>query len=147
MTEAACAALCFGKHLNKLPFRLFVTRDNHLRDALSVGNDKRFIRKVDKDDTYLASVVGIDGAGRIEDGDAMLDGKAASGTHLCFVARRQSHEETCGNKVTLHWPQLDRRIDIGTKVNACGQRCCILWQRMTAAIDDLDFHKTLNSKL
>ena len=140
MPETAGTAFCLGKDFNGFPLCLLVTGDNHLGDALAVGNDERFVREVYQYDADLATIVGVDGAGRVEDGDAMLDGKSAARPHLCLVACRQGHEEACGNEVPLHGTNLDGGFDVGAEVKSCGQWRCILWQRMMAAVDDLDFH-------
>ena len=140
MAEATSTAFRFRQHLHGFPLSLFMTRYHHLCDAFAVGNEEWFIREVDQDDTDFATIVGIDGARSIQHGDAMLDGQAAARTHLCLETRRQSHEEPCRNKASFHWPQLDGRLYIRTKIDACRLRRGILWQRMMAAIDYLYFH-------
>lgn len=140
MTEAAGTSFRFGKYLYGFPFRLLVAGDDHLGDALAVLDEKRLVGEVDKDDADLATIVGIDGAGSVENCDAVLDGKAAARTNLSLVARRQSHEEARGDKAALQGLQRYGRLDVGTKVHTCRLRRGILRQRMVAAIDYLYFH-------
>lgn len=140
MTEASGTSLRLGKNLHSLPFGLLVAGDDHLGNALAVLDEERLVGEIDKDDADLATIVGIDGAGSVEDGDAVLDGKTTAGAHLSLVARRQSHEETRRHKAALQGLQLYGRLDIGTKVHTCRLRRGILRQWMMTAIDYLYFH-------
>ena len=140
MTEASGTSLRLGKYLYGFPFCLLVAGDDHLGNALAVLDDKRLVREIDKDDAYLATIVGINSAGSIEHSDAVLDGKATARTHLSLVTRRQSHEQTRRNKAALQGLQLYGRLDIGTKVHTSRLRRGILRQWMMTAIDYLYFH-------
>ena len=140
MSEASCASFGLGKYLYGFPFCLLVSCNDHLGNALAVLDEKRLVGEIDKDDADLATIVGIDGAGSVEDSDAVLDGKTTAGAHLSLVARRQSHEETRRYKAALQGLQLYGRLDIGTKVHTSRLRRGILRQWMMTAIDYLYFH-------
>ena len=140
MSEASGTTFRLGKNLHFLPFCLFVTCYDHLRDTFSIGNNKRFIRQINKNDTHLTTIICIDCARSVEHSNAVLDGQTASRTNLCLVTWRQSHKDTRWNKTAFHRPQLDRSFDIGTEINSCRLWCCILRQRMMTTIDYLDFH-------
>ena len=71
MTEAAGTSFRFGKHFHGFPFRLLVAGDDHLGDALAVLDDKRLVGEINKDDADLATIVGIDSTGSVEDCDAV----------------------------------------------------------------------------
>ena len=63
MTKSACASLRIRQFLYLDDFRLLMSGDNHLGNALAVVDDKVFLREVNEYDANLAAVVGIDGAG------------------------------------------------------------------------------------
>ena len=65
MTITAFAALCLVKFFYNDKVCLFVTCNNHLGYALSVVNHEVVLRKIDQQDTYLTTIVGINGAGRV----------------------------------------------------------------------------------
>ena len=46
--------------------------NNHLSDALTVIDDKILLRQIDEYDTYLTTIVGIDGARSVQYGQTML---------------------------------------------------------------------------
>ena len=72
MSESACSALGFVEFLNLYPFGLLVTGNDHLADAFAMLNLEIFGRKVDEDYANFATIVGIDGAGSVENCDSML---------------------------------------------------------------------------
>ena len=82
MTVASGSTLGVVEFASKLKFALFVACYHHLRDAFALGNDEVVGGKIDKQHAYLAAIVGINGAGRVEDGDSMLQSQTTSGTHL-----------------------------------------------------------------
>ena len=87
---------------------------------------KGFCGKVDKDDLDFTAVVGIDGAGGVEDGDAVFGRQSASGAHLCLVADGQFDEQTCGYHGAFHGVQGNGGLKIGSQVHAstlCGGVC------------------------
>lgn len=50
-------------------------RDNHLCDPVGVVDGVGFFGEVDQGDEHLTSVVGVDGARRVGEGDAVLCGE------------------------------------------------------------------------
>lgn len=63
VSESARSPLGIGEFFDGDQFGLFVAGDDHLRDAFSIVDDEVGIAQVDEYDAYLATVVGIDGAG------------------------------------------------------------------------------------
>lgn len=49
--------------------------DDHLGDSVCVVDGERFIAQVDECDEHFASVVGVDGARGVGEGDAVLCGE------------------------------------------------------------------------
>ena len=126
-------------HLNNL--RLLVAGDDHLGDALAVAYDEILLREVYQYHTYLAAVVGVDGAGRVEDGDALLQCQAAARTHLRLVARRQLHEETRLHQSSFHRLQCNRSLEqIRPQIHARRLRRFILRQRVMGGVLEFDNH-------
>ena len=63
-----------------------MTGNHHLGDTLAVVDDKLFLRQIDEQHAHLSPIVGIDGAGRIQDGDTFLQGQSAARANLCLIA-------------------------------------------------------------
>src|SRR5258706_14546811 len=68
--------------------------DEHLGDAHPALDDEFFAPEVDQRHLDLAAVVGVDGSGRVDHGDAVPAGQAAAGADLRLVSVRAGHEET-----------------------------------------------------
>jgi hypothetical protein len=62
-----------------------------LRYAHTTLNNKWLRAVVYEDYMDLAAIIGVDGSGRIEHGDAMTDGEPGARAHLTFRTCRQSH--------------------------------------------------------
>ena len=119
MTEATRTTFGFRERLHLHGFDLFAFGDDQLRDAVAAIDDKGFVGEVNEDDAHLSTVVGVDGAGRVQDGVAALDGQYAAGTHLSLVAFGDLHIETRRHKATLHGFEGDGAIgQIGAEVHA-----------------------------
>src|SRR5690606_28868668 len=69
--EAARAALGGFQRVLLVPRHPRMLRNDELSDAFAARDDERFRAVVDEDDLALAPVVGVDGAGAVEDGDAV----------------------------------------------------------------------------
>lgn len=74
-----------------------------LANPFAILNSKRLIGKVDKDNSDLPSVIGINCSGGIQKRDAMFNGKTAAGPHLGFVTFGQGYKQTCWYKLSLQW--------------------------------------------
>ena len=84
---AVSALTAFGlvELLNHLKLSLLMACYHHLCYALALGDDKRLCREVDEQHAYLATVVGIDGSGRVEHSDAVLQCQAGAWAHLSLT--------------------------------------------------------------
>lgn len=65
MAITALTAFGLVELVNLLKLSLLMTCYHHLRYALAFGDDKRLVREVDEQYAYLATIVGINGSGRI----------------------------------------------------------------------------------
>jgi len=63
-----------------------VTRHDHLRDAVAIVDRERRVGEVGEDDTDLSAIIGVDRAGRVQDGDSVLDGQPAVWADLRLIA-------------------------------------------------------------
>src|SRR3546814_10397803 len=61
-------------------------RRHELGDALAARDLEWFGAQVGKNDLYLAPIIAVDRAGRVEAGDAVFQGEARTGSYLHFIA-------------------------------------------------------------
>jgi len=105
MSESTCSAFGFVEFLHLNPFGLLVTGNHHLANALAVFDSEIFVRQVDKYDAYFSAIVGIDGAGSVENCDSVLQCKTTTWTNLCFVTFWKFNEKSSRYEFALHWLQ------------------------------------------
>jgi hypothetical protein len=79
-----------------------------------------FLTEIDKDDFDLAAVIGVDGAGRVENRDAVFGGEAGAWADLRFVSGRQSDGDAGGDERALAGCELYLRVDGGGKIQPGG---------------------------
>lgn len=118
MSETTGTTLSGIERLHELPLHLLMTCHHHLRHSLTVVDDKQLTRQIHKNNAYLTPVVGIDGAGRIEHGDALLGCKTASRSHLCLITFWQRHIKPRRHHAALQRFQFQRLIKIGPEVHS-----------------------------
>ena len=75
--------------------------DDHLGDALPGNNLEGLVRQIHQNHADFAAIIRVDGAGRVQHGDAVLGGKTASGPHLRFESRRKGDVQPRGNHGAL----------------------------------------------
>ena len=123
------------------PFGLFMAGYHHLANAFAIGHDEINVRQVDEYDAYFAPIIGIDGAGRIENGDAMFECQAAARAYLRLVADRQFDEQSGRNQSAFERFQRNRFRQVGAQIHT--GRCFggISRQGVARCIDDFDLHK------
>src|SRR6185437_8979445 len=129
------------------PVRLADRRDHQLGDAVAAADGEILLAQVDQDHLHLPAIVGVDGAGRVQAGDAGAQSKARAGPHLRFEAGGQGHGEAGGHRVTAAGPE-DHRLVLrhgGAQVHARGVRGLVGRQRQPLAVrqphdPDLDAH-------
>ena len=145
MAKTTFSSLCFRESFNCLPLYLFVACHNHLRNALAILDYKIGIRKINKNNANLATLVGIDCAGRIKYGDALLQSQAAARSHLSLVSFGKGNAQACRYKTSLQWFQYDWFGYVGTQIHACRQSGSIRRQRVMRFIYYLNFHYNVNN--
>lgn len=127
------------ERIHWLPLHLLTARHHHLADAVAVVDSERLAGEVNQDGLNLATIVGINGARRIEDRDAMLGCQAAARTNLRLKTSRQRDGDARRHQATLHGLELQRLLKIGTQVHSRRQRSGIRGQRIARFIDNLNF--------
>src|SRR5450755_4144368 len=96
-TEATTPARSHREYLHLHQRSTDHRRDNQLRDALAAPEAERRRREVGEDDLHLTPVVRVDGARRVEAGDATLEREAGTRPHLALEARRKSQRKPGGD--------------------------------------------------
>src|SRR6185369_15621271 len=93
-TAGAAAGLVQSGYFLKL--HVFHRGHQHLRDAFAAGNAESFLAQVDQEHLDLSAIVRVDGAGRVQAGDAVLGGQAGAGTDLRLEAGGQGDAQAGG---------------------------------------------------
>lgn len=130
MTKAPGAARGGVEGSGFVPADLFVAGNDELGDAFVALDQKRLRPVVDEKDFELTAVVGINGAGSVEDGDAVVEGESAAGTDLRFEAGRQCDAQAGGNKRALTGIKKERIVygDGRAQIHAGTLRGGVGWQ-------------------
>ena len=84
-------------------FGVFVTRDDDLRDLHAARDGERLFAVIDEDGFDLAAIVAVDGAGRVEHGDAVIEREARARRAPGFVSLRQGNA-----RCRRGWPRARR---------------------------------------
>ena len=98
MSEATFTPFGICQGFCRDPFHVFVPGYYHLGDSVPVLDGEILIGEVGQDDFYFAAVIGIDGSGRIEHGNAVFGGQSAARADLGFEADRQFNVQAGGDK-------------------------------------------------
>lgn len=119
-TEAACTAHGFGHVADLGDAHLRYRRDYHLGNPHSATNDEVLLAEIDQQHLHLAAIVAVDRAGRIEAGNAVLEGEAGAWADLRLEARRHLEDES-GRHQRPFSPRKRHGLGVGhrrTKIHA-----------------------------
>src|SRR6202789_578579 len=100
--------------------RLFAARDHELGDLRAARDAERCVAVIDQDRLHLAAIVAVDGAGRVEHGDAVVERKAGTWAHLGFISLRQRNRDAAGHRGARAGREFDVAHDGGEKIEAGG---------------------------
>ena len=73
MSISTFTTFCLVEFLNNAELTLLVAGDDHLCDALTLGDDERLVREVYEQHSNLATIIGVNGARRVEHSYAVLE--------------------------------------------------------------------------
>ena len=113
-SEAALASFGLIERIDHIPYHVFHLLNHKLRDTIAGVDFKAVVRiEIDKRNLKLPTIMAVNEARGIENGNALLDGKAASGLHKARISLRYRDGKTGGNKGTLE--RGERHMLSGTK--------------------------------
>lgn len=137
-TEAAGAAQGLG-HFTDFGNKYLRHRCyHHLGNPHAAGDDEILLAEIDQQNLHLATVIAIDRAGRIEAGNAVLEGETRARTDLCLEARRHLEDEAGRHERTAARSKRQRLGHGRTKIHAGGARSFIGGQVQSIAIRQAD---------
>lgn len=137
VAEAAGAALAVIQSLGPGPLYPGIRRYHHLANTLAVVDRKGLVRKVDKYHTYFAAIVGIYRPGRIDQGDAVLERKAAARTQLHLVAFGKLDAQPGGDESAFERSEYYRFGQVRPHVHTGGQCRGVCRKRVSGSIHNL----------
>ena len=68
-------------------------------------------------DADVAAIVGVDGAGGVDQRNAVLQSEARAGAYLTFIALRELYAQTCGDEAAFERAEGDRFGNVGAHVH------------------------------
>ena len=95
-----------------------------------------FAAEIHQQHLQFTAVIGIDGAGRVEHGEAVFYGEAGARPHLRLSAGRQRDGDTGGNERARAGRKRERLIGRhrGDQIEAGGERALVGRQRQVFAV-------------
>ncbi len=95
MTKAAISTLGRVERVDLGKRGKLMARYDHLANSVAIMYGERLVGEIDEDGANLPTVIGIDGARRIENSDATLGSETAAGAYLRLEALRELDEDAC----------------------------------------------------
>jgi len=106
-------------------------RKYHLGNSHSALDYEFLCSQIDEQYHDLAAIIAVDRAGRIQAGDAMLEGEARSGTYLRLVSIGDFEDQTRWNQKALPWSQLQRlALGAGGAQIHSGRAACLVGRQV-----------------
>jgi len=93
--------------------------DDQLGDPIAAIDGEGFGAMVNEEHTELASIVGVDGAGRVQHCDTVFGGEAAAGANLALVAGGEGDTEAGRDELGCSGEQGGGSVDSGAEVETC----------------------------
>src|SRR5262245_20155796 len=132
--ESACGPLAGWQAVRHLPSRPRDRCDDQLCDAIAASHGVGAVAVIDEDHADLAAIVGVDGAGAVEHGDAGLESEAGAGPYLRLELRGQRDGDAGADQGALPGRQDEIRGQRGKEVEPGGQWRRITRQRQAVAV-------------
>jgi hypothetical protein len=128
MAEAALSPRAVVESIDFDQFGADDRGKNQLRDAIAAPDDQRLGAKVDHDDADFAAIVGVDGAGRINQGQPFTQRAPAARPHLPLESGWYFKRDSGRDRGTLQRLQLSLAVNIGHQVKPRGVIALIAWK-------------------
>src|SRR5450830_1148362 len=111
-------------------------RDHQLRNSHPPRDVHRFAAEIHKQHLYFTSVVGIDGAGRIEHREPMARGESGARPYLRFGTGGERDGDAGRHQRAAPWRDCRRRLSRhrGQEIEPGGERALIRRQRKIVAV-------------
>src|SRR5262245_24604796 len=121
---------------DRLDAHMLDASDHQLGDALAATDHKRLRPEIDQQNLHLAAIVGVEGAGAVQNRHARFQREPRAGANLSLEARGQLNREAGGNKRAGAWRERDRRIRWHGRhhIEACGMLRVIGGKRQSFAV-------------
>ena len=103
-------------------------------DAITALDGEGVLAQIEEDDADLATVIAVNGAGGVGDGDTVAKREAASGAHLALPPGRNLQREAGGDEPPLTGGELDGAGEGGSKVGTGTTRGGGLRKRQALAV-------------
>ena len=146
MSVFACvsetAVFTFGavQALRRFPFDAGVFFYDHLRDTVAIVDSEIVFPEVYENNAYLTSVVGVDGARRIDNGYSVIQSQSGTRSYLAFVAGGELHVESGGYESPLHRTQSYGTLrEESPDVHARRLESAVCWKRVVAFVYNLHY--------
>ena len=117
MPETTRPASGLIERLLLLPCHTRIRRNDHLCNPITAPDHEILLPEIREDDLDLTAIIGINGAGGVENPHLVFDGKSAAGTNLGLIALGQGDGKTGGEKSRLSRFQDEFAVDGSTKVH------------------------------
>src|ERR1700731_1710755 len=150
MAEAAFAARAVVKAIDFDKLGADDRREDKLRDAVAAPNDQRLGAKIDYDNADFATVIGVDGAGRINQRQPFTQRATAARTHLALKPRRYLERNSSRYRGTLQRLQFSFAFNVRHQVKPGGVIAMVVRKRQffrakTLNLDRRHYHSMSES--
>lgn len=121
--------------------------ENELRNAIAAPDDQGLGAEVDHKDADFAAIVGVDGAGRINQGQPFTQRAPATRSHLTLESGRDFKGDSSRYRGPLQRLQFSFAVDIRHQIKPRGVSALIAWQwqlipAKTLNLDPWHYHST-----
>lgn len=116
VTKAAGTTKSFIQRLYLDKLGLFTASDDGLGNPVTIMNGNRLVGQVDEDNPPFSSVIGIDSARGIQDGESVFGSQATARTNLSLITSGQRDIKAGGDKGALQRCQGNGGVKVGGEV-------------------------------
>ena len=137
MSVSTSTTLSLIKFLYSNKLYLFMLRYDHLGDTLTIVYDEILIRKIDKEDAHLTTVVGINSTRAVKHSNTFFQSQSATRSNLCLKTLRQCDIQSRRYEPALHRAQYHRLFKISAYIHSGTHWRSILRQLLVSFVYNL----------